>query len=415
MHSEPARSAAEARAALDALERFGVRLDLDRMRALMRALGDPQRDLRAVHIVGTNGKSSTTRMCAAALAASGLRVGAYLSPHIFGLEERVQIDGEPLSSERFDRQVAAVLAAANDVADALGEGPTQFEALTAVAFLAFAEQELDVVCIEAGLGGRLDATNVLDARVVGLTNIGLDHTAVLGDTPLAIMGEKIAVVSPGAIVVLGELSDELVRAATEDAIARGAREVRRVADSDLATAEGLLAAGYQRPNAALALACARAFVEPATLDVAAARVAISEAAPPGRLELRPGTPLELRDGAHNPHGMHALVAELDGALGDRRPRVALVALQGEKDGAGILAQLAPHVDRAIATTSGHLGALPAAEVARLARDAGLETDAFDDPLEAHAAARAAAGAGGAVIVCGTLYLLARLAALETAR
>jgi dihydrofolate synthase/folylpolyglutamate synthase len=409
------RSSAEARTALDALERFGIRLDLDRMRALMRALGDPQAQLSAVHIVGTNGKSSTTRMCAAALTASGLRVGTYLSPHIVGLEERVQLDGVALDADRFDRIVVQVLEAADGVADELGEGPTQFEALTAVAFVAFAEEGLDAVCVEAGLGGRLDATNVLDARVVGLTNVGLDHTAVLGDTPLAIMGEKIAVVSPGAVVVLGELSDELAEAATADALARGAREVRHVSAGDLAAAAGLLAAGYQRPNAALALACASAFLEPAVLDVAAVREAIAVAAPPGRLELRPGSPLELRDGAHNPHGMRALVAELDAVLGGRRPRVALVALQAEKDGAGILDLLAPHVDRVIATSSGHAGALPAEAVAALARNAGVEADVHDDPVVAHAAARAAAGPDGAVVICGTLYLLARLAALEAAR
>jgi dihydrofolate synthase/folylpolyglutamate synthase len=409
------RSSTAARAALESLARFGVRLDLARMRSLMHALGDPQARLEAVHIVGTNGKSSTTRMCAAALTASGLRVGAYLSPHIVSLEERVQLDGVSLPAAQFDRLVADVLDAADGVADELGEGPTQFEALTAVAFLAFGEAGLDAICLEAGLGGRLDATNVLDARVVGLTNVGLDHTAVLGDTPELILREKIAVVSPGAVVVLGELSDELAELATREAQERGARRVLRVAAEDLAIADGLLAAGYQRPNAALALTCARAFLEPRPLAVAAARRAIAGAAPPGRLELRPGTPLELRDGAHNPHGMRALVGELDATLGTLRPRVALVALQADKDGAGILDLLAPHVDRVIATSSGHTGSLPAGEVAAIARAAGVEAEAVDDIAGAHAAAREAAGPGGAVVICGTLYLLSRLAALDQAR
>ena len=136
------------------------------------------------------------------------------------------------------------------------------------------------------------------------------------------------------------------------------------------------------------------------------------AAPPGRLELRPGPPLELRDGAHNPHGMRALVGELDATLGDRHPRVALVALQGDKDGAGILELLVPHVDRVIATSSGAIGALAADEVAGLARAAGADADAYPDIDEALAAAREAAGAGGAVVICGTLYLLSRLAARE---
>jgi dihydrofolate synthase/folylpolyglutamate synthase len=409
------RNSAAARAALDGLLRFGIRLDLARMRSLMRALGDPQANLAAVHIVGTNGKSSTTRMCAAALTASGLRVGAYLSPHIVSLEERVQLDGVPLAAAHFDRLVAEVLDAAGGVADELGEGPTQFEALTAVAFLAFAEAGLDAVCLEAGLGGRLDATNVLDARVVGLTNIGLDHTAVLGDTPEQILGEKIAVVSPRAVVVLGELSDDLAALATREAEARGARLVTRVAPEDLAIADGLLAAGYQRPNAALALTCARAFLDPRPLAVADARAAIARAAPPGRLELRPGPPLELRDGAHNPHGMRALVGELDASLDDLRPRVALVALQADKDGAGILALLVPHVDLVVTTSSGHAGALAADDVAALARAAGAEVEAHTDIEEALAAARTAAGPGGAIVICGTLYLLSRLAALDGAR
>jgi dihydrofolate synthase/folylpolyglutamate synthase len=409
------RNAAAARATLESLLRFGIRLDLTRMRALMRILGDPQAELPAVHIVGTNGKSSTTRMCAAALGASGLRVGAYLSPHIVSLEERVQIDGVPVSGASFDRLTVTVLDAGDAVAEELGEGPTQFEVLTAVAFLAFEEAKVDAVCLEAGLGGRLDATNVLDARVVGLTNIGLDHTALLGDTPQLILGEKIAVVSAGAVVVLGELSDELAELATRDARERGARVVQRVAPRDLALARGLLAAGYQRPNAALAIACARAFLDPDPLDEPAVARAIAAAAPPGRLELRAGPPLELRDGAHNPHGMRALVGELDGTLGAARPRVALVALQGDKDGAGILDLLVPHVDRVVATSSGAPGALTADEVASLARASGAQAEAYAEIEQALAAARRAAGPQGAVVICGTLYLLSRLAALEGAR
>jgi dihydrofolate synthase/folylpolyglutamate synthase len=191
--------------------------------------------------------------------------------------------------------------------------------------------------------------------------------------------------------------------------------VLRVGPQDLAIADGLLAAGYQRPNAALAVACARAFLAPRPLDIPAAQRAIATAAPPGRLELRDGPPLELRDGAHNPHGMRALVGELDTTLGNRRPRVALVALQGDKDGAAILDLLVPHVDRVIATSSGAPGALTAEEVAVLARAAGAHAEAEADIEQALADARSAAGPDGAVVICGTLYLLSRLAALEVER
>ena len=163
------------------------------MRALLEELGHPERAFRSVHVVGTNGKSTATRTIAALLRGEGLRVGAYTSPHVSGWGERLDTD-----AEGFERAVGRVRAAAERV------GATQFEALTAAALAEFAAQGVDAAAVEAGLGGRLDATNVLDAPVVLLTNVGLEHTDVLGDTREAIAREKLAVASPGAIVVLGE-------------------------------------------------------------------------------------------------------------------------------------------------------------------------------------------------------------------
>src|SRR6185503_7186358 len=172
-------------------EEFG----LGRMRQLLAALGDPQDAFRAIHVVGTNGKTTTTRMCAALLAAEGKTVGAYTSPHVTGWAERIQVNGQPTEME-------AVLARVRPAAESVGA--TQFEALTAAALAEFRAAGVDAAVVEAGLGGRLDATNVLNAPVVVLTNVDLEHTDVLGCTREEIAREKLAVIRPGATAVLGE-------------------------------------------------------------------------------------------------------------------------------------------------------------------------------------------------------------------
>jgi folylpolyglutamate synthase/dihydropteroate synthase len=167
----------------------------ERMRALLAEVGDPQLAYPAIHVVGTNGKSTTSRMIEALLAEAGLRVGTYLSPHVRGWEERIRVDGDEVDFER-------ALGSVREACERLGA--TQFETLTAAAFVEFAEAAVDVAVVEAGLGGRHDATNVLDSRVVVLTNVALDHTDVLGETREAIAAEKLAVVHEGATVVIGE-------------------------------------------------------------------------------------------------------------------------------------------------------------------------------------------------------------------
>ena len=178
---------------LASLAAFGMRLGLERISALLEELDNPQERLDAIHVVGTNGKSSTVRFAAAALTASGLRTGAYLSPHVIGWDERVQIDGRPVGPAALAVALDRVQEAARAVEASLGEGPTQFEALTGAAFLVLAEAGVEACVVEAGLGGRYDATRVVNARVVGLTNVGLDHQRVLGATRALILAEKVAV------------------------------------------------------------------------------------------------------------------------------------------------------------------------------------------------------------------------------
>ena len=400
---------------LESLAPFGMKLGLERITALLEHLDDPQEQLDAIHVVGTNGKSSTVRFAAAALTASGLRTGAYLSPHVIGWDERVQIDGRPIGPGAFAIALDRVQDAAREVEREHGEGPTQFEALTAVAFLVLAEAGVEACVVEAGLGGRHDATRVVRARVVGLTNVGLDHQRVLGETREEILAEKVAVLEPGAVLCVGVVDDEIyVRAAAlAEAAGAGCERIAAAAGDALP-----LPAAYLRDNAAHALRLAELLLAPRTLNRTRAVAALAAAVPPGRLELIAGEPLVLLDGAHNAEGAAALVRELDGALGERRPRVGVLALQEDKPLAAILEAFAPALDALVATTSAHAGhsvALPAEELAAAALAAGFaDVVAEPDPLAALTAARARAGPAGAVVVAGSLYLLERLraAALE---
>ncbi len=298
----------------------------ERMRALLRELGEPQERFPAIHVVGTNGKSTTTRLTEALLLDGGLSVGAYLSPHVVSWQERIRLNGAEFD---FERAITGVRPRAEAVS------ATQFEALTAAALLAFAEAEVDVAVVEAGLGGRHDATNVLATRVVILTSVALDHMEVLGDTREAIAAEKLAVVQPGC---------------------------------DPHAADGIVL--------------------------------------PGRLERRGERPLEIWDGAHNLAAVGWLLPRLPSAppggwtivcsiLRDKRPGMMLEALS----------VLGPTL---LATESRNGRALPAAELAALASAHFDRVETLPDPAAARARALELAGRHGAVLVTGSLYLLADL-------
>jgi dihydrofolate synthase / folylpolyglutamate synthase len=356
---------------LAGLELFGVRLGLDRMDALLERLDRPERDLRALHVVGTNGKTSVVRAAEALLLAEGLSVGAYTSPDVTGWAERIRVDGEEADVER---ALGRVRAAAEEV------GATQFEVLTAAALAEFAAAGVDVAAVEAGLGGRLDATNVLGAPVVCLTNVALEHTEHLGETREAIAGEKLAVVRPGATVVLGEAEWEA------EALARGAARVV-VAEGNDALARASVEALLGRPVAALA--------PPAV---------------PGRLEHVADEPLELWDGAHNPAGVAYLAARLP----ERRDWTLVLSILADKDADAMLAAFSALGPRLIATSSGHARALSAGELARRAACSFPRVDVEPDPVRARERAREAAGPDGAVLVSGSLMLVAALGAVRPA-
>jgi dihydrofolate synthase/folylpolyglutamate synthase len=388
----------DAEAHLLSLELFGMRFGLERMRRLLTALGSPQERFAAIHVVGTNGKSSTVRFTAALLEAHGVRTGAFVSPHLTTFAERIRIGDADLDPGAFGAAVQRAATAAAKVDRTLPEGErvTQFELVTAAALHALAQRGVEVAVVEAGLGGRHDATNVLAAPVCVLTTIGLEHTRWLGPTVLDIAREKLAVVPPGATLVLGDVPPEV----EAEAVATGARIVR-----GLEVGVGL--PGYQRGNFRLAAAAARAHLghdlDPARVAEAAARAQV-----PGRLQRVADEPLTVYDGAHNPSGVEALVDALPDAIGER-PFVAVVSVLDDKDAAGMLRPLLRRASALVLTASANRRSLPPATLASLAAQlGGPPSEIVTGPRAAVARAQQLAGPAGAVVATGSIYLVADL-------
>jgi len=410
---------------LRSLELFGMRFGLDRMRRMMTVLGSPERRFDTIHVLGTNGKSSTTRMTAAILARHGLRVGAYLSPHLVSYRERVLIDGRQLDAEPFAAAIARASWAAERVNRTLAEDDhvTQFELLTAAALWEMARRGLDVAVVEAGLGGRYDATSVIDARVTVLTNVGLEHTRWLGPTVTDIAEEKLAVVRPRTALVLGEGLVAPALAVAERVA--GERAAWIVRPRPLAAASTLRARGaFQRRNFALARASAEAYLEAAgiPLDEDAVAEAAASTDVPGRLQVVAREPLTVLDGAHNPDAVRALVQSLPELVGDAPLGLVLGVLE-DKDAAAMLAALMPRVERAWFTAPPSSRALSPAALQSLARQLGFEAT-FCETSPSQALARAqswaraqreipdgegqAGGRAAAVLATGSVYLVGDL-------
>ncbi|MFL5824052.1 MAG: bifunctional folylpolyglutamate synthase/dihydrofolate synthase [Solirubrobacteraceae bacterium] len=389
-------------------ELFGMRFGLDRMRRMMTALERPQLRFGSIHVVGSNGKSSTTRMIAAILSRHGLRSGAYLSPHLVSFGERIMVGDAPLDPSDFAAAISRAAWAAELVDRSLPEDDrvTQFELLTAAAYGELAAREVEAAVIEAGLGGRYDATNVIPSGVQVLTSVGLEHTRWLGPTIADIAGEKLAVVQPGATLVLGSgLHPDAEAVALAVASQRGARIVHAPADPGVPVAAP---GAFQRRNFALARAAAEAYL--GELDPAAVAGAAAEISIPGRLEIIDREPLTLIDGAHNVEGMAALVESLPELVGaDGRSLVAVLSILADKDAAGMLRALLPVCSEVVLTTSHNPRALPPATLQSLSRQlSGPPAQIVTDPRSALARARELAGPGGVVLAAGSLYLVADL-------
>ena len=396
---------------LSSLELFGMRFGLDRMRRLMTALGRPQEEFASIHVVGTNGKSSTTRMIAAILERHGLRTGTYTSPHLVSFAERIQVEERGLEPAEFAAAVWRAARAAELVDRSLPEGDrvTQFEALTAAAYSQLAHRDVEVAVIEAGLGGRYDATNVIPSSVQVLTSVGLEHTRWLGPTITHIAGEKLDVVKPGATVALGYgLHPDAAAVAGRVARERGARTVWAPADPGVPVAA---LGAFQRRNFALARTAAEAYLGKLHPD-AVARAA-AETSIPGRLQVVGRDPLTVLDGAHNPEGIAALAESLPDVTGGVRPLVGVVSILDDKDAATMLRTLLPGLDALICTNSHNPRALPPPTLESLAQQLeGPPTEIVRGPGAALARARELSGRRGAVIATGSIYLIADLLGAE---
>lgn len=407
-------SVREAEDYLLGLELFGMRFGLDRMNKLMTALGMPQRRFASIHVVGSNGKSSTVRFIAAILERHGLRTGSYTSPHLRSFSERIEVAEQAIAPQRFAAAVERSAAAARIVARTLrpDDGVTQFEALTAAAYHELAARGVEVAVIEAGLGGRYDATNVIPSRVQVLTGVGLEHTRWLGPTTVDIAEEKLAVVRDHGTLVVGALDPE-VRAVAE--------RVTRERSADLVLAPDdvpgvrLRSPGeFQRRNFAVAAAAAEAFLghqaEPRAVERAAAETRV-----PGRLDVVAERPLTVHDGAHNPAGARALAEALPSLLGDRRPAILVASILDDKDAAEMLAALLPSFDGVVYTRCANPRALSPATLGSLhAKLGGPRSEAVADPREAVKRAQSQAGPQGAVVATGSIYLIADLVRADAA-
>jgi dihydrofolate synthase/folylpolyglutamate synthase len=392
------------------------------MHRLSTALGMPQHRFASIHVVGTNGKSSVTRMVAALLEAHGVSAGACVSPHPARWSERILIHGEEIGATEFAAAVERTAQAAETVNRGLepDEAVTQFEVATAAAFVAFAAARLQVAAVEAGLGGRLDATNTIPSRVTVLTSIGLDHTEWLGETELEIAAEKLAVLRDYTTLVLGRVSPEVADLAERTAAERGAKLI--LAPEDPGEEIALRAAGrFQRRNFALARAAAEAFLgelDPARVAAVGKRLTV-----PGRLERVVEEPPIFLDAAHNPDGAAALAEGLS-EVAAARPIVACLAILGDKDAPAMIRTLAPSLTRAVCTHlpeppadgpktgtgvafSARRPSFSAGRLAAACAEAGLEADVEADFGAAVRRARALAReSGGVLVITGSHYVLA---------
>jgi folylpolyglutamate synthase/dihydrofolate synthase len=431
---------------------------LDRIAALVSLLGDPQRAYPVVHVTGTNGKTSTTRMIETLLRERGLRTGRFTSPHLVSMRERIAVDGEPLPADRFIELYDEIKPYVQLVDDQQPAPMSFFEVLTGMMFAAFADAPVDVAVIEVGLGGRWDATNVADGSVAVITPVAMDHMQWLGDTIEEIATEKAGIIKPGAVAVLAQQQVEAAEVLLERVSRVGATVAREgfefgVLTRELAlggqqlTLQGLrgtyddiflpLFGEYQASNAAVALAAVEAFAgvpvtEPvgddgssitlgpglsdrAGLDPDLVRAGFAKVSSPGRLDILRRSPTVIADAAHNPAGMAATIAALTESFNFDQI-IGVVAVPEDKDVAGLLEELEPALSDIVVTTNSSPRSMPAAELAELAteifgedrvRVAERLDDAIDlaasiaDVFDAEAVARGLPG-GAAVLVTGSV-------------
>ncbi len=415
---------------------------LDRIRAVMELLGDPQRGFPVIHLTGTNGKTSTTRIIESVLREMGLTTGRFTSPHLHTVRERIAIAGEPITPERFVTIYDEVkpYVAMVDARSAVDGGPrmTFFEVLVCVAYAAFADAPVDVAVVEVGMGGSWDATNIADGAVSVICPIDIDHTHFLGTTVEEIATEKAGIIKPDALTVSADQRPEVIRILRDRADDVGARILVEdtdfgVTDLDVAvggqvlTVRGLagtyadlflpLHGAHQAHNAALAVAAVEAFLgggeQP--VDGGVLRAGLAKVTSPGRLEIVRRSPTVLVDAAHNPHGTRALAAAVRESFAFTR-LVGVVAVFRDKEAAAMLEILEPVLDEIVVTRTTSPRAMSPRELGELAADIFGEhrvtvVGDLPDALDAAAALADEGGVGGAVLATGSVVTAAEVRAL----
>ena len=405
-------------------------LKLDRVRELLRRLGDPQERLRIVHVAGTKGKGSTGAMIGAGLQAAGHRVGIYSSPHLDRIEERFAVNGEPCSAETLVALVDLVRPVAEAMDNELERGPTFFDLTTAMALSLFAgdveQAACDGVVLEVGLGGRLDSTNVVTPEVAVITSISLDHTKQLGDTLPEIAVEKSGIIKPGVPMVSGVVDSEAGDVIQRIAKEQGSPFYRRGHDFDLQLAGDAWCfvrdeeivdnvrparpGSAQADNAAVALAVLGLLADAGwKIPIEARRQGVATAKLPARMERFEGEPLVIIDGAHNRASAAALAESLDALCQpvSTEHRVLLIAMSDDKDANAVLEPLIPHFAHIVVTRFiENPRAIAPESLAELLRDADVTI--AQNPTEGFAVAQQLAGTKGAVVVAGSLFLAAEV-------
>jgi dihydrofolate synthase/folylpolyglutamate synthase len=397
------------------LERFGIRLGLDTMRALLGTLNNPHEQFRSIHLTGTNGKGSTAAMLESVLRAQGIRTALYTSPHLYQFNERVRVAGEPISD-------AELLALIQDVREAAGDTihPTFFEFTTALAFLHFARAQADIAVIEVGMGGTLDATNVITPLVSVITNVGLDHTPILGNNVAEIAANKAGVIKPGRPVVTHEKNPELLeifkKISQEKEAAVHIVSEEFVASSIQATLEDqtFSAAGekyaipllgkHQIDNACTALAVLSVLQKQGIeISQQAIKEGLQSVKWEGRLDIVSRQPFILVDGAHNNEGIQALATFLD-ETPLPPPDVLVVAVKNDKDISLLLEKIVPRFKHII-VTEGNYEPAPAEKISSLIEPQALSVQAIPNVAAALATGKKLLSPNGMMLVTGSLYMI----------
>lgn len=412
---------------------------LDRVARVMDLMGSPQHTFKVIHLTGTNGKTSTTRMVERLLREMGLTTGRFTSPHLHDIRERVAINGEPISEQRFldayDDVLPFVMMVDAESAEVGGVRMTYFELIVVLAYAAFADAPVDVAVIEVGLGGVWDATNVADGQVAVVTPVSIDHTRLLGDTLEAIAGEKRGIIKPGAIAIIGEQEPEVMSLMIErcdevdatlqaQGLAFGVTEREVAVGGQQVTIQGLagtyrdlflpLHGSYQGHNASLAVAAVEAFLgggeQPLDDDVI--RAAFAGMTSPGRLEIVRRSPTVIVDAAHNPAGMRALVEAMRDSFAVHR-LIGVLAILEEKDAEPMVEMLEPLLDHVVVTRTTSPRAISPRRLGEMAvgyfgEDRVTVVDDLPDALDIAAGISDDGGMSGAVLATGSVITAAEV-------